>query len=82
MSLADKLEKIREGAKERIPEESRAVIQKATAELRDSGIMDTVLKVGESLPAFELPNMKGEMVSSGELLAKGNLILTFYRGVW
>jgi peroxiredoxin len=55
---------------------------KATNELRVSGIMDRALKDGDSLPSFELPNRKGEMFSSAELLQRGNLVLTFYRGVW
>ena len=82
MSLAVKLEKIREGAKERIPEETRILMQQATAELRDSGIMTSACKAGDPLPPFELVNVSGQRISSKELLAKGNLILTFYRGVW
>jgi hypothetical protein len=82
MSLAEKLQEIREGSKERIPEETRSLMQKATVELRDSGIMDTAFQVGDVIPPFELPNWNGTMVSSRELLEKGNLVLTFYRGVW
>ena len=82
MSLAEKLQQIREGAKERIPEEIRLLMQKANSELRDSGIMDRALNVGDALPSFNLVNIKGEAVASSELLAEGNLVLTFYRGVW
>ena len=82
MLLAEKLQKIREGAKDRIPEETRSLMQKATSELRDSGIMETALQAGDALPPFELPNSEGSMVSSQELLEKSNLVLTFYRGVW
>ncbi|MGB3209798.1 MAG: hypothetical protein WBB19_03745 [Desulforhopalus sp.] len=82
MSLADNLQKISEGSKERIPKETRVLMQKATAELRDSGIMDRVPQVGDVIPPFRLPNWNGAMVSSKELLEQGNLVLTFYRGVW
>lgn len=81
-TLAEKLHEIREGAKQRTPEEVRAIMGKATNELRESGIMDRALKDGDNLPSFELPNRAGEMVSSADLLQRGNLILTFYRGVW
>ena len=81
-TLAEKLNEIREGAKQRIPEEVRFIMGKATNELRESGIMDRALKDGGNLPSFELPNRDGEMVSSADLLQRGNLILTFYRGVW
>lgn len=82
MSLAEKLQKIREGAKERIPEEVRLLMQKANKELGDSGILDRALNVGDTLPSFNLVNIKGEAVASSELLTEGNLVLTFYRGVW
>jgi len=82
MSLAEKLQQIREGAKERIPEEIRLMMQKANSELRDSGIMEKALNVGDAFPSFNLINIKGDPVASSELLTEGNLVLTFYRGVW
>jgi len=81
-TLAEKLDEIREGAKQRVPEEARAIMARATNELRESGIMDRALKEGGNLPSFELPNREGELISSSGLLKKGNLVLTFYRGVW
>lgn len=82
MTLEDKLNDIRQGAKERIPQEVRDIMQRATKELRESGIMEKVLNVGENLPSFELPAPAGQMISSEELLKQGSLVLTFYRGVW
>lgn len=82
MSLAEKLQQIVEAAKGRIPEESRKLMKKATEELRESGIVNGALKEGQTLPSFELPNISGEMVSSEKLLEQGNLVVTFYRGVW
>ena len=82
MTLEDKLNDIRQGAKERIPQELRDIMQRATKELRESGIMEKVLNVGENLPSFELPAPAGQMISSEELLKQGSLVLTFYRGVW
>ncbi|MGB0988584.1 MAG: peroxiredoxin-like family protein [Pseudoalteromonas spongiae] len=40
------------------------------------------LKVGDTLPAFNLPNSDGILVSSHALLEKGPLVLSFYRGGW
>ena len=59
-----------------------ATMHKATDELRSSGILDRVLKPGDKAPEFSLPNENGEMIHSKNLLEKGNLVLTFYRGVW
>lgn len=82
MNLAEKLEAIREGAKERIPENVREKMDRATEELRDSGITDRALKEGDSMPSFSLPNIAGEPVRSEDLLRPEGLVITFYRGVW
>ncbi|MDP7623950.1 MAG: hypothetical protein QF493_03225 [Rhodospirillales bacterium] len=82
MSLEESLAKLREASAERIPEEIRMKMGAATQAIRDSDIMDGVIKVGDSLPVFNLPNSNGTMVSSNDLLAKGNLVVTIYRGHW
>ena len=40
------------------------------------------LKVGDRAPEFTLPDVDGTLVSSHALLAKGPLVVTFYRGAW
>ena len=58
------------------------IMHQATDDLRDSGIRDRVLKPGATAPAFVLQNARGELRSSRDWLAKGPLVLCFYRGVW
>ncbi len=82
MSLEDKLAAIRETAKTRQPPEVRAVMQKAVEDLRASGIMDRVAKVGALAPDFTLPNVAGQPVSLAALRALGPVVLSFYRGRW
>jgi peroxiredoxin len=57
-------------------------MHRATAELKASGLPERVKKVGEKGPAFKLKDAKGKEISSTDLLAKGPLIVSFYRGVW
>lgn len=40
------------------------------------------LKVGQQVANFALENQKGELVSLASLLAKGPVVVTFYRGSW
>ena len=40
------------------------------------------LNLDQSAPRFELPNQHGEQVLLDELLAKGPVVITFYRGSW
>ncbi len=82
MSLEDKLAAIREMAKTRQPPEVRAVMLQAIEDLRASGIMDRVAKVGTPAPDFILPNVAGELVSLAALRACGPVVLSFYRGRW
>ena len=82
MSLAEKLDAIREGAKKMIPPEKFAVMHEETVKLRESGIMNGVIKVGARLPDFEMTGARGALVSSAALLAQGPLVLTVFRGHW
>jgi hypothetical protein len=82
MSLEEKLAAIREMGKSRQPPEVRAVMHRATEDLRASGIMDRVAKVGASAPDFTLPNQAGQAVSLSALRTRGPVVLSFYRGRW
>ena len=82
MSLEEKLAGIREAGAKRIPEDKRAIMGRATQDLRESGIMDGVIKVGDTLPPFALQNTDGVEVSSASLLAQGAVVLTVFRGHW
>ena len=82
MTLREKLsDHKRKGESKRDPSIT-AQMHQATAELRASGIMDRVLKVGSKAPAFALPNAHDRVVNSVDLLRKGPLVVTFYRGHW
>ncbi|MDE2603793.1 MAG: AhpC/TSA family protein [Bradyrhizobium sp.] len=64
---------------------TRAMIEtmhRATAELIASGAVQRALKAGDKMPAFTLSDTEGNKVSSANLLAKGPLVISFYRGVW
>ncbi len=54
----------------------------ATAALRASGLADKALKVGDKAPEFSLNDAEGKVVNSADLLKKGPLVASFYRGVW
>ena len=64
------------------PPHVHVVMKRATAELIACGQAERALKVGDKAPAFTLSDPDGKPVSSVELLAKGPLIISFYRGVW
>jgi len=65
-----------------VPHSVIETMHRATAELTATGLAERAKKVGDKAPAFLLKDPEGNTVSSKELLAKGPLIVTFYRGVW
>jgi len=65
-----------------VPADTRAINERATEELRSSGIADRALKIGQQAPEFALLDQNGKPVSSTELLAKGPLVIAFLRGRW
>ena len=46
------------------------------------GVVDRALKVGDRAPDFELPDPAGKKVKLSELLARGPVVVTWYRGGW
>lgn len=81
MNLAEKLDAIRERGAKR-PAEIREAMARAVQALRDAGAADRALKVGDSLPPFSLANRRAVEIRSSELLSKGPLVLTVFRGSW
>jgi peroxiredoxin len=57
-------------------------MSRATAELIESGQAQRARKAGDVAPEFTLLDADGKAVSSRELLARGPLVISFYRGVW
>lgn len=80
--LADRLA-LKTGEIQRdLPEIYYRRLRKSVAYLRDSGLFDGALAVGEALPPFRLQNASGQSVDSQDLLAKGPLVVSFFRGDW
>ena len=82
MTLRERLDKLRETSKARIPPETRAVMERSIDDLRASGIMGRIVRVGQTAPDFALPDAVGRTVSLAELRVSGPVVLSFYRGRW
>ena len=82
MKLQEKLSAMKQESITTKPPEVVATLLEESQKLVQSGIADQVIKVGETLPEFTLSDTNGNIISSKELLAKGPLALSFYRGIW
>ncbi|KAI1829142.1 hypothetical protein DTO027I6_9941 [Penicillium roqueforti] len=64
------------------PDEFKIPIGTAKAEFCESFDKTATIKPSQKFPEFCLPDHVGRVVSSTEILSKGPLLLTFYRGGW
>jgi hypothetical protein len=65
-----------------VPPQVSAAIFGNIEELVRSGVSGRSLKAGDHAPDFSLPNIRGELVALADLLARGPVVVVFYRGVW
>ena len=82
MTLQDRLDAFKAEFRAARPADVRATMERATAELIASGAASRALKAGDRAPAFMLEAQDGNPVSSADLLARGPMVVSFYRGVW
>lgn len=82
MALKEKLDAIREASGKRIPPDRQAIMKKATEELRNSGILERIVGVGDRMPAFAGAAHDGRTIASSDLLGRGPLVLSWFRGHW
>jgi hypothetical protein len=81
-TLADELSELKTRLEGKRAPEQVALMHRAVDELRASNAAARALKAGDRAPEFTLPNAEQRAVSSRELLARGPLVVTFYRGRW
>ena len=81
-NLQDKLDEITANTRELVQAERLAVGERAIEDLFVSGAEKRVLPVGAKAPDFALPDYSGHTVRSGDLLALGPLVVSFFRGRW
>lgn len=61
---------------------TKAIYQEGLDAITESGILDKAKNVGDMAPNFSLKNALGEEVSLEDYLAKGPVVLVWYRGGW
>ncbi len=81
-TLTDQLAEHRTNWRARVPAERQAVMDQHVAHLAASGIARAAKQVGDRAPAVRLRDQSGRDFDIETLLAKGPVIVTFYRGGW
>jgi len=82
MSLTEELRLMAEKGRAKRPPAVQVIMDAAAAELADLRIVENSLGEGSVAPDFRLPNVHGEEVTLRELLSRGPVVMSFYRGGW
>ena len=82
MSLSDELKAYMSTSITKIPENTLEAFNNATEKLNVSGISKKAIGVGDTIPDIELPNAMGNQVCVNDLLSRGPVVVSFYRGSW
>lgn len=81
-SYQEDLKNLRANLEAMLPEEALNVFDRDAQSLQANHQSVLKLKAGDKAPNFSLPNAIGNAVSLSDLLTKGKVVLTFYRGTW
>jgi peroxiredoxin len=81
-TLSQQLEEYRAGWMVRVPADRRAAMERHIAYLSQTGVGKNAKQVGDLAPAIVLPDVHGRAFDVTTLLAKGPVVVTFYRGGW
>ena len=82
MGLTEQLNDLKQQLGQEVPQEILQEIGGFVKQLIESCIEKKSCQAGDKAPSFSLPNVSGEVISSEKILAKGSMVLSFYRGVW
>lgn len=81
-SLNSRLDEVTRTMARQMPSEAAALLESFIGDLKERGMVQRSIEKGERVPHFELPNAVGTVISSHHLLARGPLVISFYRGAW
>ncbi|MGT2441194.1 peroxiredoxin-like family protein [Bradyrhizobium betae] len=81
-TLSEQLEEFLAGWMQRVPAERRAIMERHIAHLSDVALGKRARQVGDHAPPIVLPGLDGRQFDVSTLLAKGPVVVTFYRGGW
>jgi peroxiredoxin len=73
---------MREKAAKNLKPEVAQLLERHIDELRGPRATNRPLKAGNVMPTFTLQDLDGNRVSSADLIARGPLVVSFYRGTW
>lgn len=81
-TLRDKLIARENGGSKKVTPEIKKTFGEGIAAIKEAKTVENAKQVGDVAPGFSLKNATGKKVSLEDELAKGPVVLTWYRGGW
>jgi peroxiredoxin len=81
-SLQAKLDSMRLNFVNTAPSELVVTFERGVEQVRETGVLDEALAVGDTAVDFSLPSAVGDSISLAELRKQGPVVLIWYRGGW
>jgi peroxiredoxin len=81
-SLTEATAEMRADLVDQIGENAFAAFDRDAEAMGSGPLFAAALDVGANAPLFTLPDARGGEVALGDLLARGPVVLVFYRGAW
>lgn len=81
-ALADEITAFQDKFIPTIPEETLSLLMAELQGLIAKGMAEQAIKTGDFFPEFDLPNADSNALALSDFLAKGPLVISFYRGAW
>jgi len=81
-SLRQQLDNTKEKFLNQIPAGVKKKLLENIQEMKSPNLVDGAVNQGDTAPDFTLPDARGGKFNLGDALAKGPLVLSFYRGEW
>lgn len=81
-TLKAQLDAKRANFEEKAPQHKIDVYNAGIEAVAQSGVLEGAINVGDTAPDFNLKNAVGNQVQLSDLLSKGPVVLTWYRGGW
>ncbi|MGO2291567.1 MAG: peroxiredoxin-like family protein [Pseudoalteromonas sp.] len=82
MNLTAQIAAYEEQKKAKMPSDILDVMNQTTELLVSKHIADKALRIGDKVADFTLPDQNGKAIKLSNLLAKGPIVVSFYRGGW
>ena len=82
MSLQNEIQALMGELGRKVPAEMMDKVGAFIGRLASEGVAKNARKAGDTAPGFTLRNISGRTVALAELLAKGPVVVSFFRGEW